>query len=372
MSVFRERLRTSSTARAPRGWVFVPYDQLTHEVGPLSRTAPGELGIVVVEAPAKAGRRGYHKQKLALVLANLRHSCLEQAARGVPVVHLVSDDPDAPYARALARFLDDKGLDPFDRALRRRTGILMEAGEPVGGRFSFDEENRKPWKGTPPAPEPPRFTPDDVTEQILELVRTRFADHPGTLDAATLPATRDDADALWSWALSSCLPSFGPFEDAMSTRSRGLFHTRISALLNIHRLLPRDVVKDALASEIPLASKEGFVRQILGWREFVRHIHVVTNGLRKVRSTSVLDAHDPVPPAYWPGAKSGLHCLDTVVDDVWAEGWSHHIALPLASARQRSDDDKARDARVSDLVRQTLRAGKSLVDVSELSPRLSR
>jgi deoxyribodipyrimidine photolyase-related protein len=116
----------------------------------------------------------------------------------------------------------------------------------------------------------------------------------------------------------------------MSTKSTNLFHTRLSALLNLHRILPGRVVRDALALEIPLASKEGFVRQILGWREFVRHVHDATDGFREHAgidggaAPSFLGADNPLPPAYW-GRRSGLECLDRVVEGVWAEGYSHHI-----------------------------------------------
>lgn len=380
----------------PARFVFVAPDQLSDRIGPLARAAPAELGVVVVESPRKARLRPYHRQKLALVLTALRHFALEQAASGRRVVHLVAADDDTgdyasvlrPFARAhgpllamtpaereLRRDLQplvDEGLlelvphegwlstaadfeaagpaggpwrmDAFYRAVRRRTGILMDArGKPEGGQFSFDGDNRKSWKGAPPAPTPPRFVVDDVTAEVVRLVETRFADHPGTLDGGALPATAADATTLWTWAKAQCLPHFGPYEDAMSTRSRGLFHSRVSALMNLHRLLPKEVVDDVVALELPLSSKEGFIRQVIGWREFVKRVHDDSDGFRVGRAAlvdgavagapSFLGAADPLPPAFWPkegsgpwrGAESGLSCLDRVVDDVWAEGYSHHI-----------------------------------------------
>jgi len=174
---------------------------------------------------------------------------------------------------------------------------------------------------------------------VVRLVDRVFPDHPGRIDAGALPATADDAARLWAWAKAACLPSFGPFEDAMSTRSRGLFHTRISALMNLHRLLPGDVVHDVVGLELPLSSKEGFIRQVIGWREFVKRVHDATDGFRTGPGSdadgapSFLGADLPLPAAFWPkdgqapwrGAESGLSCLDRVVDDVWAEGYSHHI-----------------------------------------------
>jgi deoxyribodipyrimidine photolyase-related protein len=229
-------------------------------------------------------------------------------------------------------------MDAFYRHVRRRTGLLMEQGKPVGGQFSFDPENREPWHGTPPAPTPPRFVPDEVTREVGELIERNYFAHPGKLDLGALPATLDDAERLWAWAKAECLPNFGPFEDAMSVRSTGLFHTRISPLLNLHRLLPARVVADVAALPIDLASKEGFLRQIVGWREFVRHVHEATDGFRSMdgkqsgaASPSALGARRPLPAAYW-GRASGLNCLDHVVREVWDEGWSHHITRLMVLA----------------------------------------
>lgn len=408
MSHFRDALRAHRARHGgregSRRWLFVPYDQLTDEVGPLAREPASTLGIIVVECPGKAARRPYHKQKLALLLANLRHFAVEQAARGVAVRHVVAPS----YAGALQSLVSELGpievmrpaerelraelsplvethklallpnetwltnehdfresqdgppwrMDAFYRHVRRRLGILMENGKPVGGRFSFDTENRKPWRGEPEAPRPPTFRVDPITEEVCALVRDRMGAHPGTLTPERIPATRADAEAVWSWARSECLPTFGPFEDAMSTRSRGLFHTQISSLLNLQRLSAHRVVRDVATDEdIPLPSREGFVRQILGWREYMHHAHEATDGLRVLAGAvqptapspgdggfgryrdepwptphggdggslaSHLGASRPVPPAYW-GEPSGFACLDAVVASVWEDGYSHHI-----------------------------------------------
>ena len=374
-STFTKRLGAWRPREKGRTWVFVPYDQLSARIGPLRRLGPEEAGIVLVESHAKAGRRPYHKQKLALVLANLRHFALEQAARGVAVRHVSTEGTYAEVLEEQARelgplqlmrpaerelraelaplveagdlevvphegwlttteqFVASAGAEPpwrmdaFYRLVRKETGLLMEDGEPAGGAWSHDAANREPWRGEPPAPEPPRFRPDDVTKEVVALVEDAFADHPGTVDASHLPATEANAKRLWRWAKRECMESFGPYEDAMSERSRGLFHTRIAPLLNLHRLLPARVVREAATLDAPIESREGFVRQILGWREFVRHVHEATDGFRELpggTSPSHLDAHEPLPAAYW-GEPSGLRCLDHVVEGVWAEGYSHHI-----------------------------------------------
>ncbi|MBL9027094.1 MAG: cryptochrome/photolyase family protein [Myxococcales bacterium] len=400
MGAFSRALASHRWTEKSRRWLFVPYDQLSDEIGPLSREDPKELGIVVVECPEKAARRPYHKQKLALVLTNLRHFAIEQAARGVAVRHVVG----VSYAAALEGLtaelgplrvmrpaerelrvelapLFDRGalleiphegwltkredlqgpgpwrMDAFYRGVRRRLGVLMKGGKPVGGKLSFDAENRQAWPGSPPAPAAPTFEVDAITEEVCELVASRMAHHPGALRPEALPATRADAEQTWRWSKQHCLPLFGPFEDAMSTRSRTLFHTRISPLLNLGRLRPKQIVDDVERMDIPLSSKEGFIRQVLGWREFVHHVHDATDGFRVLRGvtqptasgpgkggfdgwseepwpaapggdggslTSVLGADRPVPPAYW-GSSSGLRCLDEVVAAVWEDGYSHHI-----------------------------------------------
>lgn len=391
-----------------RKWFYLPYDQVTDRIGPLSQLPPQECGIILVESPWKAARRPYHKQKLALILSNLRHFALEQARRGVAVKHIVVN---GPYSQALGQAASEVGtitmmeaaelelrkdlqglvesgalqvvphqgwlasvedllacekngkfrMDAFYRRLRQKTNILMEAGKPQGGKYSFDSENRQPWKGEPQPPAVPVFSPDEITEEVGALIESRFSRHPGQLSLEHLPASQADADHLWQWARENCLPHFGPYEDAMSSRSSGLFHTRISPLLNIHRILPGQVVEDVLNMDLPLASKEGFIRQVLGWREFVRAVHVHTDGFRKgrvqaeIRSSpsdagygawsghsfdgsqqenhfsgdggaapNYLESHEDLPPAFW-GQPCGLNCLDHVVQDVLKEGYSHHI-----------------------------------------------
>jgi len=413
MGAFKDQLEKAQPRKqGKRRWLYVPYDQLSSSIGPLSREPAGDLGIVLVESPWKAARRPYHQQKLALVLAAGRHFALEQARRGVAVRHLIAR---GSYAEALAPLVRELGplrvmrpaerelradlaglfqteallelphegflttrdqfngacprppfrMDAFYRRVRKDSGILMEGGKYAGGKVSHDAENRKAWSGTPPAPALPRFALDPIKKEVLGLIGKHYAHHPGTLSPHFLPATLAEAEALWQWALTECLRDFGPFEDAMSTRSASLFHTRVSGLLNLHRLLPARLVADVAALEIPLPSKEGFIRQILGWREYVHHVHEATDGFRQLPKAtetvrtpgdggyrnwagkafvsgpstsartssggpdggarpSALGAAQPVPPAYW-GKPSGLHCLDTVVKEVWQDAYSHHI-----------------------------------------------
>ncbi len=394
MKMFRKALAAVQPQVGERQWVYVPYDQLTHRVGPLADAAPSDVGIVLVESLSKPRRRPYHKQKLALLLTNMRHFALEQAARGVAVDYRAGEDDYATQLTAAAQehgalvcmrpaerelraelaplvsagllsWVDHEGwltssqdfrasagktqfrMDAFYRFVRRKTGVLMDDGSPIGGQFSFDGDNRERWDGTPEAPELPRFVPDAVTLEVGELLTSGvLKDHPGTLDLAAIAATHADAERWWQWAKDCCMTDFGPYEDAMSTKSATLFHTHISPLLNLHRVLPQQVVEDVEELDIPLNSKEGFIRQVLGWREFVRHVHEVTDGFRVLPKDptftgvpfehptsgvdagahpTVLDGELDLPPTYWEGAPSGLACLDASTETVWATGHSHHI-----------------------------------------------
>ena len=383
-SLFERRLAELAPEAGERYWCFVPYDQLNDRLGALRRLPPERVGIVLVESEWKASRRPYHKQKLGLLLASQRHFALEQAARGVAVRYLSGRKSYAeqllPLVKELGRLemmrpaeyelrehltplvaaglieeiphegwltkpsdfeLATKGkahwrMDAFYRHVRKRRGVLLDdEGKPLGGKWSHDADNRQPWRGTPAAPTPPRFEVDPITAEVCELVRTRFSHHPGRLVPETIPARRDQVEALWEWVKRQCMPNFGPYEDAMSVTSRQLFHGRISGVLNLHRLLPLRVITEVEALDIPLNSKEGFIRQVLGWREFVHHIHDASAGFRRgaqekpppgtPASPNALGANAPLPPAFWGEAPSGFACLDQAVTEVWEDAYTHHI-----------------------------------------------
>ena len=370
--MFAEQIRAAKPTAAEirsRRWIYVPYDRLTDAVGPVARADPRDTGLVFVESAAKAERRPYHKKKLALLLANERHFALEQAARGFKIIYLAGEMSigDAlraaslpgltamrPAERELRRDLADVAIalvpdetwlttaddfdatppyrmDAFYRRVRKRTGILMREGKPIGGKLSHDAENRRPWRGERPVPIRPSFAPDAITREVLDLVERRFPDHFGSLAGFDLPTTAADAARTWQFARTQLLPSFGPWEDAMSSAHPDLFHTRVSALVNLSRLLPAHLVADTAAdfaaNVISIQSAEGFIRQLLGWREYVRHVHEATDGFHTsgmAGAPNALGATRALPPAYW-GTPSGMNCLDTVVAQVRAGGYSHHI-----------------------------------------------
>ena len=229
-------------------------------------------------------------------------------------------------------------MDRFYRAMRRKSGFLMKGAQPIGGQWSYDTENRRPYRGEVPVPQRPSFPPDAITREVMALIEQRHPDHFGTVDGFDLPVTRGDAEYAWHFALRELLPNFGPWEDAMSVAHPYLFHSFTSAPLNLTLLRPVDLVQQTVeayhAGHIPLASAEGFVRQLLGWREFMRHIHEATDGYRTLQkdgAPSFLDAHRAVPPVYW-GVQSGMRCMDTVVRQVIETGWSHHITRLMVLA----------------------------------------
>jgi deoxyribodipyrimidine photolyase-related protein len=415
-----ENARPTAEDIAHRRWMYVPYDRYTDRVGPISEQAAADTGIVMVESTAKALRRPYHKKKLVVLISNMRHFALEQAARGVAVLYHFSPlshgqallelqrsrglpaltcmtpaerelrlDLDSAQRSGLAiEFVEDATwasttkdftgiyggyapgksyvMDRFYRRMREKTGVLMKGGKPISGKFSFDAENRKAFRDEVPVPVPPAFPPDSITDEVIAYVEETYGHHFGTTRGFDLPCTRGDCDRFWGFFLEHLLPHFGDFEDAMRDDHLHLFHSKTSVLLNLGRLLPMDLIRDveerADRGLVPMASCEGFIRQVLGWREFMRHVHEQTDGFRLLeghvlqekrrrpqevspdqtaeaaKAYEVTGKHDPyagarpsalgaslpLPAVYW-GVKSGLHCVDTVVAQVVEEGWSHHI-----------------------------------------------
>jgi deoxyribodipyrimidine photolyase-related protein len=423
VSAFQKAVKAAAPTASDlrnRRWIYVPYDRYTDRTGPLTEQSASETGIVIVESTAKALRRPYHKKKLVVLISNMRHFALEQQKKGVSVLYHLSTTshgqallelqrshhlprltcmtpaerelrldlslaqqsglamdfvPDTTWASTTQDFLDVYGpfkpgrsyvMDRFYRHMRGKTGILMQGAQPVGGRYSFDTENRKPYRGEVPVPTPPEFPPDAITQEVIALVESTYSHHFGSSEHFNLPCTQDECDQLGRFFLARLLPYFGRYEDAMRDDQLQLFHSKTSVLVNLGRLLASDLIasaaRAAAADTAPLAACEGFIRQLLGWREFMRHLHEQTDGYRRLSghvpqqktprrqeqspdqtqqgataygndthpdpfagaAPSALHASLPLPAVYW-GAPSGLQCMDTVVAQVIEEGWSHHI-----------------------------------------------
>ena len=216
----------------------------------------------------------------------------------------------------------------FYREMRRRHAVLMDADQPVGGAWNFDAENRASVGKNGPGfvPETPRFAPDAITQRVIELVNTRFAEHPGSLTSFGWPVTRAQALQVLESFVTGRLEHFGRWQDAMWGGQPWLYHAHIAASLNLKLLDPREVIARAEQAfhegRAPLAAVEGFIRQILGWREYVRGIYwlkmPVYAGLNALGAT-----HD-LPAWYWTG-ETDMRCLRDAIQQTLQHGYAHHI-----------------------------------------------
>ncbi len=217
----------------------------------------------------------------------------------------------------------------FYREQRQRLGILMAGDGPLGGRWNFDTDNRRAFGPQGPRfdlPQPPRFPPDAVTQEVIALVRQRFGSHPGRLDSFAWPLTRAQALQALQAFITERLPLFGPYQDAIWPGEPWLYHAQLSAALNLKLLTPHEVVAAAetevRAGRVPLASGEGFIRQILGWREYVRGIYWTR--MPGYAAANALNAHEPLPAWYWTG-ETDMACLRDAIRQTLEHGYAHHI-----------------------------------------------
>jgi deoxyribodipyrimidine photolyase-related protein len=216
----------------------------------------------------------------------------------------------------------------FYREMRKRHCVLMEGGKPVGGAWNFDSENRKSFgKQGPPRHKAPRsFPPDEITHGVIAMVNARFARHPGDLIQFDWPVTAADAELALKDFVAHRLAEFGDWQDAMWTAEPWLFHSRLSAAMNLKLLNPRRVIAAAEKAyrngHAPLASVEGFVRQILGWREYVRGIYC--RYMPGYVEMNALGADQPLPKFYWTG-DTEMACLRDAIGQTLRIGYAHHI-----------------------------------------------
>ena len=219
-------------------------------------------------------------------------------------------------------------LEYFYRELRQRHGVLMQDGQPAGGQWNFDADNRETFGSAGPGVVPARatFVPDAITRDVIALVNTRFAQHPGSLDSFAWPVTREQALESLKGFIDQRLPLFGRFEDAMWPGEPWLYHSHLSAALNLKLLSAREVVQAAedayQAGNVPLQSAEGFIRQILGWREYVRGIYWTQ--MPGYLDLNALDAQQDLPAWYWTG-QTDMACLRDAVTQTLEHGYAHHI-----------------------------------------------
>lgn len=363
--------------------VLVLGDQLTRTHGPLAAADPRATIVLTIESLGLVRATIAHRQKAALFFGALRRFSADLARdgftvdhhRGAPSFsHAIADHlrrwPGAtlqlmrPADRGVAdqlraaaraaggelrvvpnplRLVDDAEFDAyasgrgrwrledFYRDARRRRGWLMDPQEPtrpLGGVWNLDRENRRvPPPGTR-FPPPLAFEPDALQREVLDDVERDLTGHPGALRPFGWPTSRAQALAALQDFVQHRLAGFGPYEDALVAGERTLFHSRLSVPLNLGLLHPLEVVEAALAAfaaadgDIPLASAEGFVRQVLGWREFVYHVDRTRGDA--LAHANALDHHGPVPAAFWSG-RTRMACLADAWQGLHDHGWNHHI-----------------------------------------------
>ena len=357
-------------------------DQLSHGLASLK---PGPAGAVVlmVEVADETRYVRHHQKKIALILSSMRHFANElrelgwnvdyvklddagntgsftgevvraaarhgvselrvtepgewrvatmidgwAAATGVPV-EVVADDrflcsraDFAEWATARKRLI----MEDFYREMRKRTGLLMAFGKPVGARWNFDTDNRK----TPPRglnyPAPPAFAPDDITREVLDLVGKRFAGHFGDLEPFDFAVTRTDARVALDHFIAVALPRFGDYQDAIVEGQTFLYHAILGRYINCGLLTALEVVDAAAAAfdrgDAPINAVEGFIRQIIGWREYVRGIYWWAGP--DYKNSNALGATRDLPAFYWTG-DTELRCIAQAVDQVRSTSYNHHI-----------------------------------------------
>ncbi len=220
-------------------------------------------------------------------------------------------------------------LELFYRYMRRKHRVLLaDGGAPVGGRWNFDKENRRSFgRGGPgKVPSPRAFPPDKVTREVIQTVRKRFDKHPGDLSHFDLPVTHDEAQSMLDHFIDTSLPNFGTYEDAMWTDQPFLYHSRLSTSLNVKLLDPRPCIEAAVAAygdgRATINNVEGFVRQILGWREYIRGVYWLY--MPGYQDMNHLGHELDVPSFFWDG-NTDMECVRQTMRHVLRYGYSHHI-----------------------------------------------
>ncbi len=356
-------------------------DQLTPDISSLRGVRPDETVVLMAEVAGEASYVRHHKKKIAFLFSAMRHFAEELRAVGWQVDYVRLDDADnngslagevlraaerhgVTYVRVTEpgewRVLQDlQALDTaldieilpddrfiashaefeswaegrkalrmeyFYREMRRKTGLLMDGSEPAGGQWNFDHDNRKAAARDLLMPQPLRFASDAITREVLDLVNARFADHFGTLEPFWFATTRADAEAAFAHFLKTALPRFGDYQDAMLAGEKFLYHAVVSLYLNCGLLDPlemcRMVEAEYRAGRAPLNAAEGFIRQIIGWREYVRGIYW-REGPGYVRRNA-LGATRPLPGFYW-SADTKMACVKACVEQTRDEAYAHHI-----------------------------------------------
>ena len=358
-------------------------DQLSHNLSALADIDLAHDIVLMMEVLQECTNVPHHKQKIVLVLSAMRHFAAELRQKGVRVDYIRLDDPEnggdftKEIGRALVRhkithiIVTEPGewrvqemiqawsdlfkikieirtdnrffatreyfsnwtkgrkhwrMEHFYHEMRREHQLLMDGDKPVGGSWNFDSENRKrlPTGMTPPSRK--RFTPDSITRDVMTLVTKIFPKNFGFMDSFSWPVTRAQALEALNDFIENSLPFFGDYQDAMKTQTPFLYHSLLAPALNLGLLSPREVCEVAenawRNNNAPLNAVEGFVRQIVGWREYVRGVY--WSLMPTYANVNALSASRPLPDFFWTG-KTDMHCLEETIASTIHHAYSHHI-----------------------------------------------
>ncbi|WP_416832157.1 MAG: cryptochrome/photolyase family protein [Erythrobacter sp.] len=366
--------------------VLVPVlgDQLTRTLSSLRGCAKEDTVILMMEVWDEATYVKHHKQKIALIFSAMRHFAAElrDAGWSVDYVKLTDEDNSGSFTGEVARAIerhaprklrvteagewrvqqqieewpdkfaceveilaDDRficshaefrdwaegrkhlTMEHFYREMRRKTGLLMrDDGKPVGGEWNYDAENRQsPDSGINPPPAP-KFAPDDITGEVIALVKERFGDHFGDLEPFGWPVTSDQAEEAADAFFAQRIEKFGPYQDAMVHGSDDLYHSMLSTSINLGLIDPLALCRCAEQAysdgKAPLNSVEGFIRQIIGWREYVRGFYWLK--MPGLADDNALNAARPLPEFFWTG-ETEMRCLADCVRTTREDAHAHHI-----------------------------------------------
>lgn len=358
-------------------------DQLDHEIASLRDMAPGDV-VMLCEVAAETGYVKHHKKKIAFLFSAMRHFAAELVERGLTVRYIRLDDADntGSFTGEVVRAVRETGADrivtvfpgeyrvldemkgweavlamPVDirednrflttpaafaawahgrktlrmeffyREMRRQYNILMDGDEPEGGQWNYDAENRKfPSGGGLLIPRPAWTEPDEVTREIIDLITARFGDHFGDIEPFYFAVTRAQALEVLDTFITERLPLFGDYQDAMVQGQPWMYHSHISFYLNCGLLRPLEVVQAAEAAykagKAPLNAVEGFIRQIMGWREYVRGVYWLK--MPEYAQENFLQAKRKLPWFYWD-ARTDMNCLHQCVTETRQNAYAHHI-----------------------------------------------
>jgi deoxyribodipyrimidine photolyase-related protein len=355
-------------------------DQLTDGLGALGDIDPEQDHVLLAEVMEEASHVPHHPKKIALIFSAMRHFAEALRERGIQVHYVALDDPDNsgslpgellrwtqrldpaevhltecgdwrleqalrhcgvpihwhPDSRFLctreafavwAKGRKQLRMEFFYREMRRDSGLLLNPdGTPEGGAWNFDADNRKSLpKGVHP-PLPLCVEPDAITRDVLALVGQRFASHYGSLEGFDYPVTAEQAERLWQHFLDNGLADFGDYQDAMADGEPFLFHSRISAALNIGLLDLRRICAEVEAAyragDVPLNAAEGFIRQLIGWREYVRGIYWLR--MPEYAEGNRFGNSRALPAFYWTG-KTRMNCMRQAIGQTLEHAYAHHI-----------------------------------------------